>query len=294
MDNINFNRIYSVSKIQLFEQCPKAYHFNFLDAVYTKMKSELKRDPTNIFIFQTLGKAVHDAITLFFYLSQTKQTLTDLKEQLKLTWRSEAMPQKLPPLGKWGGFQSLKEERETYKQALLMLGNFFKTFKRDVKIKFLPNRNLRKSIEDYKCLIKPLSEEFDISGKFDLVVELADKKLAIIDFKTGKSEDYKDFQLKFYKLLAELNFGLLVQKASFYFLKTGNIREFNMDKIKTEEIKNSLLQKIKTITQAKEFLPKPSVLCRYCLYRHFCPAKKEISQYIKQSVSPVEAEDLPF
>ena len=33
----------------------------------------------------------------------------DLKDQLKNAWKSEAMPKKLPPLGKWGGFKTLEE-----------------------------------------------------------------------------------------------------------------------------------------------------------------------------------------
>lgn len=303
MDNINFSKIYSVSKLQLFEQCSKAYHFSYLDEVYSKMKAKLRKEPSNIWPFNTLGRAVHDSITLYFYLDKGEQNLENLKDQLKLAWRAEAMARKLPPLGKWGGFKDLEEERKYYKQALQMLINFYKLrkiisteSKTDPlkKIKFLPTKNILQSIEDYKKLIKPLNSDFDVSGKFDLVLELDDKNLSVVDFKTGKSEEKNDFQLKFYKLLAELNFLKPVLKASFYYLKSGRIKEFDLSKEKTEKTKDMVLEKINKIQQEKDFETKPSMLCQYCLFRNFCPAKKEILKYIKEPTQEDFIEDLPF
>lgn len=294
MDNIDFAKIYSVSKLQLFEKCPQAFHFFYLDPVYSKMKAKLRKEPSNIWPFQTLGKAIHDSITLFLHLPKDQRTIVNLKEQLKITWRSEAMVHKLPPLGKWGGFKDLEEEREYYKKALEMLVNFFKTFDKKIVVKFLPTKDLSHSIEDYKKLIKPISREFDISGKFDLVLDLADKNLAVVDFKTGKSEDKNNFQLKFYKLLAELNFNLPVKKASFYFLKTGNIKEFDLTKEEPEKIKFLILDKIEKIKKETEFETRPSKLCTYCLFRTFCPAKKEVAEITKEPIQEDFIEDLPF
>jgi len=300
MDFIDFSKIYSYSKLGLFEKCPKSYHFTYLDEVYSKMKSELKRDPSNIWPFYIIGRSVHDAITLFFYLPEDEKTAENLKEQLKLTWKSEAMPQKIPPLGKWGGFKDLEEERQYYRQALEMLANFFKTLglslsrkHKKLKIKYLPTKDLARSIEDYKNLIRPISGNFDISGKFDLIIS-ADDDLSVVDFKTSKSEDYNNFQLQFYKLLAELNFKLPVNKASFYYLSTGNIKEFDLAKSDSEKIKKEVLKKIDKIQACKDFKPKPSKLCQYCIFRTFCPAKKEVSQYIDLPKDQDFSEDLPF
>ena len=292
MDYIDFSKIYSFSKLKLFEQCPKSYHFTYLDPVYSRMKNKLKKDPSNIWPFYIIGRSIHDAITLFLHLPEKEQTKENLKEKLKLTWKSEAMPQKIPPLGKWGGFKELEEERQYYKQALEMLVNFFKTFDKKLKIKYLPTNDLKNSIDDYKDLIKPISEDFDISGKFDLI--LGENEISIVDFKTSKSEDYNIFQLQFYKLLAELNFEQPINKASFYYLRTGNIKEFDLTKDDAEKIKKEVLQKIDRIIKEKEFVPKPSKLCQYCIFRTFCPAKKEVSQYIQEPLQEDFNEDLPF
>ena len=303
MNYIDFSKIYSFSKLKLFEQCPRAYHFSYLDEIYSKMKSKLNKDPVNIWPFNTLGKAVHDAITLFLYLLKGDQTLENLKEKLKLTWKSEAMPQKIPPLGKWGGFKDLKEERQYYRQALEMLANFF-DLKRSVlgknkdrplsKIKYLSTNDLKNSIDDYKKLIKPINNNFDISGKFDLILNLDEKSLEVIDFKTGKSEEKDDFQLRFYKLLAELNFSQPVNKASFYYLRTGNIKEFDLTQNESENIKKEVLKKTGKIQTCKKFTPKPSKLCQYCIFRAFCPAKKEVSQYVQKPLKDDFIDDLPF
>jgi len=294
MDNVDFNKIFSVSKLDLFDKCPKAFYFTYLDPIYSKMKSKLKKEPENIWSFQTLGKAIHDSLTLFFHLPKEQQTFSDLKEQLKLTWRSEAMANKLPPLEKWGGFKSLDEERDCYKQALAMLLNFFKTFDQKKEIKFLPTKDLKRSIEDYKKLIKPISEEFDISGRFDLIIKGENNSLEVIDFKTGKSENDNHFQLQFYKLLAELNFNQPVTKASFYYLKTGRIRVFDLTPEDSQETKFLILSKIERIKEEKKFLPYPSKLCKFCLFKNFCPAKKEIAKFIEKPVPVDLVEDLPF
>jgi putative RecB family exonuclease len=291
--DIDFGKIYSYSKLKLFEQCPKAYHFTYIDPVYSKMKGKLRREPENIFPFNTLGKAVHDAITLFLHLPEEEKPKKRLKNQLKLTWQSEAMRVKKPPLGKWGGFKSLEEERTYYKQALRMLLNFYKIFELDSKIKFLPTKDLPKSIEDYKKLIKPLNTDYDISGKFDLVLE-KDKGLEVVDFKTGKREEKDLFQLEFYKLLAEANFLKRVSMTSFYYLRSANVKEYKMEGDGAKKIKNKILKKIDKIKKEKEFKTRPSKLCAYCLYRSFCPAQKEIKRFLKEPRQEELLDDLPF
>ncbi|PIS09546.1 hypothetical protein COT75_01015 [Candidatus Beckwithbacteria bacterium CG10_big_fil_rev_8_21_14_0_10_34_10] len=302
-DKIDFSKIYSYSKLELFDQCPKAYHFTYLDPVYSKMKGKLRKEPQNIWFFYTLGKAIHDALTLYFHLPKDQKTIKGLKEQLQISWRSEAMFSKLPPLGKWGGFKSIEEERSIYKEALQMLLNFKKGFNEKAKIYYLPTNNLNRSIEDYKKLIKPISKDYDISGKFDLILKedstLGNDKdsdsLVVVDFKTGKREESSIFQLKFYKLLGELNFKQLIKKASFYYLKTGRIKEFDLSKEDKNDIKNLVLEKIEKIKAEKKFKTKPSKLCQYCLFRQFCPAKEEIKKYIGPQEDQEDIiDDLPF
>lgn len=291
---IDYAKIYSPSRLGMFALCPKQYHFYYLDPVYGQMKNELKRLPHNIWSFHTLGKAVHNAITLFYHSPPEQRTLKHLKEHLRETWQSEVRWNKKPPLEKWGGFDSLEEERETYAQALSMLANFSQIAETGPELEYLPTKNFRQSIEDYQNLITPLSKDFDISGKFDLVARNKDDSLHIIDFKTSKKEDGDYFQLRFYKLLAEENFKKPVSQASFYFLRTGNVKEFDLRKEKPEEIKAEILTKINQIKTTGSFDPRPSKLCQFCLFKTFCPEKEKINGLIKDTGNKGYPDDLPF
>jgi len=291
---IDYSKIYSPSKLDMFSKCPKSYHFCYLDPVYSPMKSELKKMPHNIWSFHTLGKAVHEAIVLFYHSPSKQRTKEQLKRYLEETWRSEVIWNKKWPLGKWGGFEGLEEEKETYDQALLMLENFFQMAEVDPEIEYLPTKNFGRSFDDYKKLIIPLSDNFDISGKFDLIARNKDNSLHVIDFKTGKKENGDLFQLRFYKVLAEENFKKPVKKASFYFLKTGNKKDFDLEKEERERIKKEILEKIIQIKKTESFEPKPSKLCKFCLFKIFCPEKEKIKEIIKDVKEEDYSDDLPF
>jgi len=287
---IDYAKIYSPSKLGMFTQCPKLFHFYYLDPVYSQTKYELKRLPHNIWSFHTLGKAVHNAITLFYYLLPRQRTEKGLLEQLKETWISEVQWNKKPPLGKWGGFKTTEEERNSYRQAILMLKNFIKIAEIEPEIEYLPTKNFKRSISDYTDLVTPLDENFDISGKFDLIARDNDDSLHIVDFKTGKKEDEDHFQLRFYKLLAEEKFKKPVRKASFYFLKTGNKKEFDLEKEKKEKIREEILGKINQIKKIEDFKTRPSKLCQFCLFKTFCPEKEKVKDVKEEEYS----DDLPF
>lgn len=290
---IDYSKIYSPSKLNMFASCPKSYEFYYLDPIYSQMKNDLKRLPQNIYSFFTLGKAVHNALTLFFHSLPEQRTKDSLKEHLKETWRSEVMKNKKPPLGQWGGFETLEEERRTYGEALEMLENFLKMFEADFEIEYLPTADFYHSIKDYQDLITPLNSDFDISGKFDLVAREGDS-LHIVDFKTSKREEENPFQLRFYKILAEEKFKKPVKKASFYFLKTGKKKEFDLEPEKKDKIKEEILGKIKKIIETESFEPRPSKLCKFCLYQTFCPLKNEVKKVTREIKEEEFTDDLPF
>lgn len=260
----------------------------------SKMKSKLKSKPENIWGFNTVGKAVHNAITLFYHFPLEERNAKTLQTSLLESWFSEVMWNKKPPLGAWGGFKTREEENISYKEGLSMLQIFYRIADKNFKIAFLPTKDIKHSIDDYKGLIRPLNDSYDISGKFDLIVEENDGSLHIIDFKTGKKEDNDNSQLRFYKLLAELNFNKPVSKASFYYLRTGIPRPFDLETEDVEDIKKEVISKIETIKNAKEFPTRPSGLCKFCIYKHFCPDNKQVSKILEKSSGVDIPDDLPF
>lgn len=267
--NINLAKTYSFSKLESFDKCKKLYYFNYLDPeIYPIKKQFLKpRD------YNTKGQAVHGAITLFYYLPQEKRTFENLKVCLKEAWYSEKNLEKNPPLGELGGFKNLSHERKVYKECLEILWKFF-NLEKFPNLFFVPDKNLKDSFGDYKKMIQPISKNFFISGKFDRIDNFKNKKLRVVDFKTGKSPS-NFFQLEFYKYLAELNFENKVGEVSFYYLsKKRIIKNFNASKIKNKDIKEKILNKIKIINKTKDFAPRPSRLCAHCDFQEICDASK--------------------
>lgn len=277
-ENIDYSKIYSPYKLNLFEECPKQYSYNYLDPEYKSIKYNLQKKPENIWPFQTLGSAVHDAITLFYHHPPESQNRGLLLKCLEETWRNfdNFKNYNKMPLEWRGGFQSLEEERKYYRRAQELLDNFYKMRNPHWKIFYLPTRNFRNSIKDYKELIQPLTGQYDLSGKFDLIIE-EEEGLHIIDFKTGKKENGNSFQLKFYKVLAEKNFNQSVSKTSYFYLKESSKQEKQAKKYDNKKIEQTILNKIKTIKEETKFNPKPSKLCHYCLFRKLCPEGTEIN-----------------
>lgn len=293
-NDINYSKIFSAYKLSTFDQCPKSYEFNYVDPIYSKMKNKLKNMPENIWPFNTLGKAVHNAITLFFYLPESEKTLKKLKENLRFTWRSEAYWNKKLPLGKWGGFSTLEEERKYYRQGQMMLETFFNMIPKEKEFEFLPTQNFRKSIDDYINLITPITKDFDISGKFDLVTRNSDGSLNIIDFKTGNKEKIENFQMVFYKVLAELKFKKPVKKLYLHFLRFGRRIEIADEVGDSHNSRDTVIQKIDEVRCAKAFTPNVSKLCKFCLFKNFCPEKQKVREVIKEAEEVDYSDDLPF
>lgn len=288
--NFDFKNTFSKSKLELFKTCKKAYHFSYLDPVI----SPSKRDYKKAFDFKTVGQAVHNAITLFYYLEPEKRTLQELKQLLLPCWKSEIMKRKNAPLGKYGGFETLEEERAKYKEAIGLLENFFKIDDVNVRPFYIPTNDLENSINDYYEWAVALSENpFQLSGKIDRIDELPDGSLKVIDFKTGGRSD-NNFQLKLYKFLAEKRFGKPVTAASFYYLKDGSIEDFDLNNENLDRIEREIVAKIDEINSEKEFTPNVSKLCKFCDFLEICPANNDAKKLIVKSPIEEYPDDLPF
>lgn len=266
MEDIDFSKIYSFSKLDLFDKCKKHYYFYYLDPEIAPRKKEFIK-PRD---YKTKGQAVHGAITLFYHLPTEERTFENLRKCLLKAWFSEDDLSKEPPLGETGGFKSLGHERKVYQDSLILLKNFFELNDTNPSLFLLPMKNIKYSFDDYMDMIQPINNEFSVSGKFDRIDELKNNNLRIIDFKTGKNKRGNS-QLKFYKLLAELNFDTKVDTVSFYYLKDKTIKNFDMSGVDKDEIKNQILEKINVIENTKEFPPEPNILCGHCDFKEICP-----------------------
>lgn len=288
--NFDFSHTYSKSRLELFKTCKKAYHFSYIDPVI----SPNKRDYKKAWDFKTLGQAVHNAITLFYYLEPEKRTLEALKKLLQPCWKSEIMKRKNPPLGKYGGFEDLDQERGKYREALNLLENFYQMGEITPKLFYLPTDDFLNSINDYFEWATPLADTpFKLSGKVDRIDELDNGNLQVVDFKTGGKSD-NNFQLKLYKFLIEKRYGKNVEKASFYYLKDSTTQDFDLRENDVGVIEEEVLGKIEEILSEKKFEPTVSKLCKFCDFLAICPAKTEAREIIGGALETDYPDDLPF
>lgn len=288
--SFDFANTYSKSKLELFRTCKKAYHFSYLDEVISPNKRNYKK----AWDFKTVGQAVHSAITLFYHLNPEKRTLETLKKLLLPCWKSEIMKRKNPPLGKYGGFESLDHERAKYAEALKLLEIFYNFGDITPNLFYLPTGDLENSINDYYDLATPLAKTpFQLSGKIDRIDKLENNNLKVIDFKTGRESD-SYFQLRIYKFLAERRFKKTVEKASFYYLKNQITQDFDLTQEDLGNIEEEILSKIDEILTEKRFEPKVSKLCKFCDFFEICPANDDAQKVIKKEPEEETSDDLPF
>jgi len=265
IEDVKLDKIYSYSKIQKFKKCPLNYYFYYLDPKWKGYK-----EPKD---YNTKGSAVHDAITLFYYLPKEKRNFKNLRDFLYKAWFSEKEPEKTPPLGKIGGFEDINHERKVYSEALMVLKNFYEIGDIAPSIFYLPTENIKYSFSDYSDLVQPINDNDFISGKFDRIDKLEDGTLRIIDYKTSKNHNNK-FQLDFYRILAELNFNIPVTKVSFYYLDRKEIADFPSSDTPKKEIKQKILEDILRIKETQNYEPRPSALCGHCDFKKICPIFK--------------------
>ena len=253
----------SPSKLDIFLQCQKKYHFEYIDPEMAKIKNQIKKKRPVL----EMGSFVHNALTLFLKLPVEQRTATEMAALLKSVWAG--------PRGEKYGFKSVEEERDYYSQALEMLNWFVKNEDIKPNIFNLPVSPPGRSFDDYKTV--KFTDNLEIGGKLDRVDMAEDGTLEIIDYKTGK-EKSDNLQLIIYTFLAEGLFDKKVSRATYIYLKSGRRLSVEPEKEIREKTRKHIIDTVDKIAETKDWKPNISKLCGYCDYLPFCPAKEEIKQ----------------
>ncbi len=252
---------FSFSQIEAYSSCPLQYKFNFILRIPVLAKDQ--------FIF---GRVMHNILKDFFESSarknspqvdlfgtstssaQAKPSLKDLMRSLEDNWIND-------------GYKT-KEDREKYKKkAKKILNGFYEVLERDgwPEVMFLE-----------KVFSFPIVG-YHFRGAIDRIDKLPDGTIEIVDYKTGNPKDKLDSkakrQLILYKIVVEEGFGLKVSKLSFYYLENNVKISFEARDKEIEKLKLDVKKVIEEIKKGN-FVPKPSMLCKYCDFRSICEFKK--------------------
>lgn len=254
---------FSFSQLAAFATCPLQYKFAFI------LKIPAPSDKASL-IF---GRILHNTLYNFLLPLVNRQRQADLfGENTELDAAGLINEKRLLSLYQefWqaDGYQS-PEEREAYR---------------------LKGREvLKKFWQDYQtssgAQIMFLEKKFSfrvggeiIKGTIDRVDQLADGRLEVIDYKTGKKKDRLEFadkrQLILYQLFLEEFLRLKVASLSYYYLESGEKVSFTASEKDIDRLRLEITQEISAIKQ-RNFSPRPGLMCDFCDFNRICEFRQK-------------------
>lgn len=235
----------SYSQIETFQTCPLKYKYRYILGI--------PGSPSHALNFgQTLHRTLRDFHK--YELLNKKPTIKNLLSLYDNHWIGE-------------GFESKEHREMVFESGKRILKNYYQKFKETFgKPIFL----------EQKFTIR-IGELFLI-GSIDRIDETKDKKIEIIDYKTGSSEKKtkeinKDSQLTIYAIAASESLNINPNLLSLYFLETNEKISTTRNLTELDEKKQEILKVIDEIKNS-DFKGRLGPWCSYCEFNRICPVYK--------------------
>jgi putative RecB family exonuclease len=172
------------------------------------------------------------------------------------------------------GFQDDYQEEEYRKAGREQLAAFCETY----------SQAPANVLEQEKPFELPLDPDVVIIGRMDQINRIGERRVEIVDYKTGNPKRPKQadqsLQLSLYALAAQDVLGLDPEHLVFYNLTTNEAVATTRDAKALKKAKDTVAD-VADLMRAGDFPAKPGFVCRYCDFRPICPAHE---QFI--SISP--------
>lgn len=237
----------SYSQIQTFDICPLHYKLRYILKI-----------PVPQTAAQSFGTSIHSTLRDFYqaWIRREKLQINKVLGLLEKNWINE-------------GYTSKSHERSAFEKA------------KHILLKYLKKNFSKKQIPiALELPFKFVIENLKIGGRIDRIDLLKDKKIEIIDYKTGNNipdekELENNLQLTFYALAAtHVNDKILNKKPgevllSLYFLEADKKITTTRTKEQLEAAKKLILKKAEEIGKS-EFLCSGATLCKNCEYKILC------------------------
>ena len=232
----------SFSKLALYEFCPYAYRFRYVERVPTPFSAGL-----------AVGSIVHAVLRTFF--ERIKSGLSTTYEDLHNLH-----------VGYWERAPVLDRERfrDIWMRSEALLEEFWVTNRGDFGAPVMIEHRFR--------LRADAADFHSIEGVIDRVDAVAGG-MEVIDYKSGATPADLSHrirtQLHIYALAVEHCLGRPVTRLTAYFLKDNQTRSMVPD----PEFAENLLERFRSLGSAVgagSFDPTPGLCCRHCDYRDRC------------------------
>jgi len=246
---------YSQSKMGLYRECPLKYKFRYVLKIPEK--------PKYFFAFGTILHSVME----YLYSAPQFPPLDDTLEFFNKKWAELSWQEK--------GYASAEKEQEGFLEGQEIIKKYYQKHFAD---------NLHPLSTEMK--VYATIDGISVMGIVDRIDYLGDGKIAILDYKTGKTLKREPDQLMFYQKLLESSTKLLplvktrdleiqkisIEKMLFYHLPT--LTEDSFKPVPSAELDVFWKGALKTAENilAEKFEPTPSEqACKWCDYRGSCP-----------------------
>lgn len=270
---------YSPSALDLFEKCPLAFRYRYVDRLQDRLGETLE---------QFLGKTVHST----------------------LEWVHTRAADGAPPL--W--HEILQDFHNRYDSGFSDDTRIVKQERTRSGYRKLGERCLRNYYEantpfdahslvgvewDFRFRILPESTSPLVTGRIDRISRVSRLHIQVHDYKTGsyvppRHELERSRQPRIYALAVRHAFPDVQEgrvELVWHYLQSGMRATFEIREAGLRRCVQEVTDLVRTIEKEEAYAPRPSRLCPWCEYGHVCPEFSYRSQVDQSATSPLGPEE---
>jgi RecB family exonuclease len=243
----------SVSKCKLFDDCKKRFQFAYIQKL-----------PKKHWEFHTFGKFCHQVLENFHNAYIKDNSSRPFHVEMSVAYKEA--------LQKYGGLMTPEMKKECY----AIVNRYLQIVSHDKANNLSANVLAVEKKFDF-----PISETICLTGMIDRVQLDPDGVLHLADYKTAKEKKFLQedwFQLMTYGFVM-LHEDPSIQKVRCSYIMLRHDFEYLTKEFGAEElwdVRDRYLEYAQQMINETEYLPNPSVLCKFCDYLDSCPQGKNM------------------
>lgn len=232
---------YSPSKLQVYQTCPRQYHFQYVQKL-----------PRRAWANQSFGSSLHRTLAALHEQGGPQaQTLSDTQQLLELTWSS-------------AGYDSRAHSQAELERGKKLLQAYFQEWSQEDGTSIVLEKRFSAPFRDTMFL-----------GIIDRVDRRSDGSLEIIDYKSGFAPEQLPpqtvQQLSLYHHLIQHKLGETPQHHSVHYLASNVRLALPLDADFIDEVLDFAYRTVQRLEGDEQFKPIKAAHCEWCDYQHLCP-----------------------
>lgn len=244
--------LFSFSRIKTFDQCPLRYRYRYLDGRVEAFRS----------IESHLGTVIHDVLE-WTYEQRRSSTppLVAVLDHFEELWND-----------RWDHDIAVVRHGRTPEEYLLEGRSMLERFHGGVLQR---DRSQTLALEQRFTL--RLTDDVVFTGFADRVGRTSKGRLFVVDYKTartlGNESEYSEgLQAPLYASCALRRHHDTVAVAGYHYLRHGMTSWHRVDTVRSQTLLDRFVTLARSAMGARDFPPRPGVLCAWCGFNAVCPA----------------------